>query len=445
MNQDKIDTRTVAFPGVSHPGFFRRVPGVAAAAWVLATSRWGSYIGVGNLFYVTDLLLLLGLFGYTSHYFRHRARGERRALRSFLLAVFLSYVLIRTLTSGYPLPLALRDSVPYLYVVLIPTVGYAFQHASPSARARVGRLLLAALFLHLVFVVIRVAAPDAIAQLPIVPGSPGVRYLSPRGDVDDAVLAVLAGFYSFKATSGRGSLLLACTVMLTTISLVTLQGSRAGLLCLLASLAIGTARGLRSLQSRRLVWAGLSLTPILLPILVSGLALTGAGSRLLPSLHLGDPRTAVAIQATGTLNARQQVWRGAIQYTNAVPARAVFGVGFGADFLDAAGVLPLLAGTTYADVRSPHDIFVGLDARLGVLGILLYLGIIIAFVLPVLRRKASTPETTDDAGTLGWLLFAALGIAALFGVVFESPFGAVPAYVGLGVAFGEARWLSDRR
>ena len=147
----------------------------------------------------------------------------------------------------------------------------------------------------------------------------------------------------------------------------------------------------------------------------------------------GNGAASEANGAIGTKNARKESWKVLVQYIARDPA--------------AWSVASALAPTSYMilvpmhccssmlvsqeDVRSPHNYLLNTWARLGLVGLLLTFGIILCG-LRLARLVARNASRIRDDDVLAVLLVASIPVAAVVGVVLESPFGALPYFWALG-------------
>jgi O-antigen ligase len=120
-----------------------------------------------------------------------------------------------------------------------------------------------------------------------------------------------------------------------------------------------------------------------------------------------------------------------INWTLASRSRELYGVGMGTDFLAASHTLVYLEGTVYQNVRSPHDYFVGSFARLGLVGLAFILALIVRLLRQMLRHRRRIAE--DELLVCTTLVVLSILVVASFGVVLESPFGAVPFWWAAGI------------
>ena len=420
-----------------------RVAAGAAAGltlYLLLTSRWGSYVGVpGKPIYLTDLLLVViaGCVGLALLRRETTVSRLTAASPAALLAVVLAaYAGLRFAAAPATTVDALRDLAPYLYAVVAGLVALV----APARSRNWSAALWAALVAHTGWVVL----------LPHVPGFPfgaptlgtDATILVPRPDFDSCVLGLTAALALRSVVlrwTRRGSRL--PVVALAVLALVSWYGvldlsTRAGLLSALTASAAAAAALL--MASRRPVpqaqvnsraepagrrTVARVVVVVVLGLLVTGVLVSPTGARLLDGIRGGDS------QAAGTVAVRREVWRNVTEYTYRSAERTAVGVGFGRNFIAESGSRAALEGSTYTNVRSPHNYLVGTFARLGVAGavvaaLILLLGAALAWSVLLAR-----PDTLTAAAAL---LALSLPVVALLGVVLESPFGAVPYFWALG-------------
>jgi hypothetical protein len=136
----------------------------------------------------------------------------------------------------------------------------------------------------------------------------------------------------------------------------------------------------------------------------------------------------------GSIQDRAEWARKTIQYVEESPKYLLFGVGLGPDlafgFLENSQVL----------VRKPHDDYLEIFARTGIVGFLVFMWLLVAALRPVVRtaRTAASPIGPFCA----WVLaasFVYLGIAATQPLL-AFPYGTVPLFfiMGMGIAAGRS-------
>jgi O-antigen ligase len=109
----------------------------------------------------------------------------------------------------------------------------------------------------------------------------------------------------------------------------------------------------------------------------------------------------------------------------------VFGLGFGHDLAKSFAQEYNPEGSEEFGVRSPHNIFLSVFGRLGLVGLAVWS----AFCAVLLRETWRSLH--HDADGMLWALWCSLWvilIGASLGVVLEGPMGAVPFWTLLGLA-----------
>ncbi|MDP3713062.1 MAG: O-antigen ligase family protein [Mycobacteriales bacterium] len=404
----------------------RLVPGTVVVAFLLTCGRWGSYFGLpSRAVYITDVLLVGTVVWLLS---QHRAwlRARWAVLRSgwrplLPLGALLAWCLLRLAAGGLPDRSGLRDVAPYLYacVALFP-----FLAGREVDWGRTSQVLRAALLAHLGWVTVSKYVGALTASMPLLGGK--VRIFEIRADFDGAVLAITAGVFLARALvafrSWQGALAAACGVW---SSLLVLQvANRAAVLALIVVLGILFADRRRSLLRlpRTVVLPSAAVLLVLALVLVPRTAIYGRLS--------GDAEFS-GNAASGTTDARVEAWTDVLRYMQSSPSRVVAGVGFGTDFLGASGGDERFEGTTFKDVRAPHNYVLNTYARLGLVGVGL-LAWTLAALAAAARQLLRRGRRVRDVDLLLVFTVGSLLVASLVGVILESPFGAVPFFWAVG-------------
>ena len=394
--------------------------GTAVVAFLLATGRWGSHIGLPAALpiFLTDLLIVSAL----AHYILSRKPRTRPTGPGVALSLLAGWSLLRYLV-GEPWQVdAIRDVVPYLYAVVGILSAYSFGRANPAARARTVRVLYGAMVVHLAWV-LAVQLYPGLAAVVTVPGSE-VTVLSNRPDFDGAIIGVTAAIALRRFLVGKQRMGGAVVLVAAAFVLVS-TGSRG------AWLAVAVALGLAVYAAT----VATASTPNRQRLVV--LATVTAcvfGAAWLPGTNVGERSMNVVAgegPGAGTVDARVTAWTETISYTNETIPRQLFGVGFGPSYLQATDTMDVLRGSRETELRSAHNILVGTYARSGVVGLVLFLWVL-ALVTRAgwrLRRRFAVDELLLTCAALAAGLFA----AAAVGVILESPFGAVPFYWSAGI------------
>jgi O-antigen ligase len=416
----------------------RPLVGTAAVVLMLATTRWGSYIGASPLF-LTDLLVagavvrMLFTMGGTP-----QERQPGFTSPPGLLVLFLGYVGFRMLFSGqYVLTQTwLRDGVPYLYGVLGLLSAASVTRATPESRARTMTWLWRALVFHLAWMA-GVGLVGSVTSLQSPLPFLGEGLFTVRPDIDSAILGVTGGLLVRRLLTGQTRVwsVIGLGVVVATM---TTEATRAGFIALLACAVVAFAYSYAATHDRLMRRAGILLAiPLVVAAVVQVVPATQAGARLLATVEPSSATTAEQEGAIGTSHARRLVWHGVIDWTLTTQSRSVFGTGMGPDFLTESDTVQYLEGTTYENVRSPHDYFVGSFARLGFIGLGLLLVLVLRTLWQMVRHRRRIGE--DELLTCVSLIAVGILVVASFGVVLEAPFGAVPFWWSVGILLALTR------
>lgn len=428
---------TALSSGTRHPGPHRAsgqlprlVPGTLVVSFLLATGRWGSYVGFpAQQIYLTDVLLVATTIWTIARYRTaiRAALGTGLVARSRKLApvVALSTWAVVRATTGITSPEGLRDLAPYVYLSVAVLLLVPFRE---TAGRRTLRVLAAALLAHAAWLTLSLVVPSATERLPLLGGR--VRVFELRADYDGATMAVLAGLALFVALvhPGRLSRLICLAVAAWASALVLLLANRASLIALLLAVSVATVS---SAPSLRRAWVRYRRW-----VLATGAVLVVAALVLVPHTPTyqrltGDSRFAGA-SASGTASARQEAWTDVVDYVDSRPARVAVGVGVGPDFLKASGAAQHYQAPGEPVVRQPHNFALNTYARLGVIGVLILGWLLVSLGMAMWRtvRRLSGGRAPGPLGApleiVSVVLCISLLVTAMLGVILEAPFGALP-------------------
>ncbi|MDP2136791.1 MAG: O-antigen ligase family protein, partial [Candidatus Didemnitutus sp.] len=190
------------------------------------------------------------------------------------------------------------------------------------------------------------------------------------------------------------------------------------------------------------LWQGALLGSVLL--VVVGLATLGDSVWAQRKLHgVADRmRSMVDFRGEGTYHSEESHYKGSNNRFRAVWWRNVlretwqtnpaFGLGFGHDL--AAGFLQEYYPESSVEeftARSPHNIFITVFGRMGLVGLVPWFAICLAMLA---RTWRSLRHSENRPAWAQWCALWVLLVSATFGVVLEGPMGAVPFWVLLGLA-----------
>lgn len=427
---------------VAEPCF---LAGTAAVALVLALSRWGTNIGTSP-FFITDILIGLCVVHLV---ITHLLKGGRSATGlmpssapSLLFKVFFVYIVARFLLSAGQGPILdwVRDGVPFLYGIMAFIGARAMAVSGQSTRARTMALFWWALIIHLIWTSFSVLANQGAGFV-----VPGPLFSAPlfelRPDIDSALVAVAVGMLLRHCLTHKRRFWALAALILGIVTVFSM-GTRAGLVSVFIALAVSffiTYSSLERRDGRRIFMV------LLVPAVVIGLAavlpITTPGQRLLTTFNPSGSYGEVQDEAAGTQRARELTWTMVIEWTNEDLSRQLLGSGFGNDFLEESGSKVFLEGTTYNNVRSPHNWFIGIYARMGIVGAL-FAGLTVIQIGLLIWTNRQRVGREPLLAMSALIVCSILPVASL-GVVLEAPFGAVPFFWSAGLLMTLARHPSQ--
>jgi O-antigen ligase len=432
--------RTAAYP-LPEPGvgrlpvarLLRQYGPFALAAFMLAFARWGSYLLPGPP-YIGDLFLM----AIVGERFVALARGRNAlSLGTVELTVGLTAALLLVWSSvrflqGSITVNAIRDFAPYAYAVLVFLT--PSQRLTQEQRAKMEKWLFIALLAHGAWMTVAVAAKGFVASLPTLGGGQS-QIFQARPDVDSTICGVLIVYGLYRVITGRRPWW-SLAIVVWQVVIVFADYSRAALagciVQLLVFLVLTPApRAVLRRYGARLV---VPILIVLVPVGIYGATQSGpvhrlsdAGTAFIPIVPTsGDPTGG----ATGTARARREAWQAIEIYVEQSKSRDWTGVGFGPDFLHDSGGDILLLGGSSEDVRQPHDYVINSWARLGLIGLILLIAIALFALRLVVKIGRSPGLNGVDVAAIA--VAVGLPVSACYGVVMESPFGALPVWWALG-------------
>lgn len=416
---------------------WRAVPGVlllVLVLWFVATGRWGSYLGFPDAsVYVADVVLAVVVV-LTAAQRRVRAVLSTSAQWPvglwWMLAALLTWSVVRLLAGGRFGQDALRDFAPFAYIA-VAFLAFSLRPRVSTGVARAAVLL--AIAAHTAWLTWSNYDTSVAPGLPV--WGP-VHIFEIRTDFDAAMCGVSVAV--LVAMLGRGTrwiLPLLLGLAGWNAYLVLHIDNRAGLLGGGAAVAVLLVGVLRRVFVHQLTRPWQRITgAVLLAGLAVGLAVPVLASPAVQKLGdtFGGPPSSVG---QGTAQARRQVWTKVEDYLGDKRSRSLLGVGFGPNYLATTGAEAILEGTTYSNVRAPHNFAINTWARLGAVAAILQL-LLVAYAA-WLAVRAVWVGGLSPLGQLAVALAVALPIAAFVGVILESPFGAVPYYWAVGTLAAE--------
>jgi O-antigen ligase len=165
--------------------------------------------------------------------------------------------------------------------------------------------------------------------------------------------------------------------------------------------------------------------------------LYGFYERSVSIIDFGGQRTYLSESAGpkgGNNQFRAVWWKTVIDETN--EANPWLGIGFGHDLADRFLKAYYPDSNETFTARSPHNFFITVYARTGLIGLATFLSI--AGLIAVRSWRAIRSDRSNDE-VLPWCVVVSLLTSATFGVVLEGPMGAVLFWISLGLAEGRLR------
>lgn len=438
------------------------LPGTIPVAYLLFGTRWISHVGVPPV-YVTDVLVCLSIgWGFIRLHFLGRLQSPFSDISKggfgFIALIFLfAWASLRFLAGPVFDVNSARDFAPLLYALLGILVFFAQQKATPAGLINTGRILFGALLAHeIVCFVQTFVLRDFNAGSDF---DTNVQIFTLRIDVDTALVGLFAAIcivlFVIRETLNWLYLL---GFILSWVTIAPLD-SRAGFIgatvvALTAIFAFALRARQRPLKSRlRLLIAVMCV--IIAPIAVVGTSSisqkfadtpvqveSGIANQSVysPAPNSSGGADTAPTAATGTVGARINSWYSLEKWILSDPERFIVGVGFGAHYMKDSGAGEKLLGAgdpRVESVRSPHNFLLGLGARLGIIGLVLMLLTLFGYGVVAIRIIFNAENALLTM--LAILIPLSIVLVSLAGVVFESPFGAIPFWWALGVVFSLAK------
>lgn len=405
---------------------------VLGPLYALAFSRWGSYVGIpgANLF-IPDAMVAVGAILFVWRGQRPRRSSLQRPTDTFsgwLLFLAIVYVVLWISQAEQAPLLILRDVAPFGYLAVLPLIARAILEVGLPT---VGRWLRRACWYHLAW-----GLPAALGLLPplqILPSTiAGQKFFELRDDVDASIFVASVLVAAIGLGGDHPSKISNALLLAGSLTAIVLQSSRTGLISLTLASLVATAIvrpwhrdagrfGIRAIGLVLAAWVTV-VTALTFPTVIPD---TGVLARV--GLGTSQESSRLAEGASNTADARWQAWALLLDYTSKTPGGTAFGTGPGSDAVASSGALAHLSGDP--SVRAPHSWPVGLYARFGLIGVVLWSSALWALTrrrYPIAEHRRPPPAVVAQSLAAWSGLGLSLGIAATVGVVVESNFGALP-------------------
>ncbi len=375
---------------------------------------------------VTDVLLGIGLVVTLPE-----ARGQagRRAVRLWLALATVAAVRLGTDAPRFGL-LAVRDALMPAEAGFL-VLGYHLARAGTDCIVRRLRWVFLVCALYFALYPVR----DLLAALgPIV----GIQRPVPLlGQYAGAGPAAVAGFMFMLLLRpfGRWSVLLA-GAFLAELLVFQARGHYLALAAAVTLVVSFPGRGGREARVRARVAGGLALG-ILLAASLFPLAPSGRLGQVTPEFYVEHVGTLLGREGpgAGTIRHRLDWYRHTWDLAWRTPYGVFVGVGYGVDL---TGGFTVTGGIP---VRQPHNDYLEVFARTGVIGLCLFIALLASIFLPILRAARDPASGAPGTGERRFLWWVAAGLVPyLVGAAAQPllafPYGTVPlfTFAGMGLA-----------
>ena len=283
--------------------------------------------------------------------------------------------------------------------------------------------------------------PDTVTQIAIA----GVPLIFVKGDVGTAFIAAGVFWFGWRyARFGKARHMILASLCATG---VLLNNSRAATVALIACTAL-----LVPLRERRIfrLFVLLAIAGGFLLLVDAAwpreAGRTGRAFRVYESLRSVVDVSGKLTPSSEELGDKPDNNRFRLVWWDAVSSQAreespIVGLGFGRDLADQFVRRYYADNSEEFNTRSPHNFLITVFARTGLVGLLSFTGVLVAFAV---RARRATMLAPDSGTSSLWLAPFTIFIAACFGVVLEGPMGAIVFWTLLGMANAATTRLETR-
>ena len=366
----------------------------------LAFGRWGAWIGLPaqNLFIIDAILLLSAVVIFPKYLIKNK----------LMLSVIVLYCIYQfTRNPATAAALRLRDLMPYIYFVLflilknqinlIPKKDIYSMLKVSTLTGLIWNLLIS-------INILKTLTYETFAGIPI---------FSQRADHFGIMAAVGIIVWSNSIfNSGKKRVFDSIVVCLFILEVILLP-SRAGFLAMTVSCVFLLVK-----YNRRKI---VKIIFLMITLTIASVPLSSTLYNLLPDVSVAKKTISfgknndILEQGAGTARGRLLGQNALVDWVSANNLQFVGG-GPGREILNESGAVRWLSGNL--DTRFPHNWWVSLYARFGIVGFLLW---VFAFIL--IWRESFQKNFNFNS-----VIIVAILIASTFGVIIESPFGIIPLY-----------------
>lgn len=397
----------------------------------LSVGRGFAYVGLGPIFVGEISLGVAFLVAATS-------KNQRRAIVPVVAAiVFVIFGLMRTLPFlGEFGLLAIRDAALYYYILF----GVLLYFSLTESEVRSGlRIIGEAIPFYMAWSFIQLGN-DITGMLPAIqwPGAPVGFWVTKPGD-RAVVLAAIAAYVLLGLPKLLGVRRQLPSMVFWSswigFAAVAAIGARGGLLALAIALGVVIAYR-RSKEMLRMFLIGVA---VLIVIVAWNPSIQVGSYRELSVEQFTANITSIfqpSTENSGSVNQnrdwRLEFWTSIVNDTTQGEHR-LFGMGYGVNLATLSG----FQINSEHDLRSPHNIFVTVLGRMGMVGLAAWVWLLASFCF-VLHRASSRLRKAGDETAAAVMVFglsftSAVLMNATFDVYLEGPQGAIPFWCAFGV------------
>ena len=367
----------------------------------LATGRWGAWVGIPSQgIFLIDLIVLLGILLVILR------DGVKLDYLTLILGIYLIFQLLRN--SELALLVRVRDLIPFIYLELFLLIR---DQISKISIDYIYKMLRVATFFSLVW-----NLGVGLKIIPVIPsgGFTGVDIFSQRPDQAGFVACIGIIVWSLSLNENKFERIMNFWILPLNFLSLLLQPGRAGLLALLVSIPFLASRVKNGPKiSRRGLAALFTATLMVIPFAGIVQAFLPEQSAIKKFGILDQNGTALS---TGDSTAfGRKMGQSTLLVWLKEEGKILNGAGPGYEILMESGAVRWLSGN--ADVRYPHNWWVSLFSRYGIIGSACWLICALAALKGVRRGNEGFQFLTFIMSIL---------VASSFGVVMESPFGVLP-------------------
>jgi O-Antigen ligase len=368
-------------PARATPGrlllLYGRLAGLLLAGYLLFDRAFAYLHLPGTPLYVGEIVLLVGALGsLTATGYLSVAVREDPMLA--LLAAFFLWSLIRFLPGLHAHGIdAVRDFALVYYCLFAFFIAAALARSPGLLEHLVAQLNRFAPWL-LLWLPFGVILARTVTSAPAVPFTTVSVVTHKAGDAAIAAILALGSLWLFPAGRSARSIGLWSIVSLVVIALAATQ-NRGGLLSAVAGLTVGLAffrHRLRLMMRAVVVVALIVGIGSLLPLKIGGTAASQGRAFSVSQLYANVASIAGSQETgnqNGTAQGRKELWSQVLQRQQS-DDRLVYGYGFGPNLAYLAGGVTA-SGYTSDPLRSPHNSHLDVMARLGVVGLSLWIAL----------------------------------------------------------------------